>query len=161
MCVCVCVCVCLQRGHPLTTSNACQLILKYMLMNKDLYTKTFHDRSYAYSSGSKFEVAVVELNKWVARCEEACTEYKKLVDEGGEPEGGPPPKPEPTYKRLVDHDGLYGLIGDAIITFMTLKPQPYGLMALKSKQHFSMMPEFKATMTFVFMSRYLLGFSAQ
>ena len=153
--------VCPQRGHPLASSNACQLVLKYMLMNKDIFTKAFHDRCYAYSSGTKFEEVVTPLKKWMKDLEKARKEYDQQVDEGAEPTTPPPPKPKPTYTRLVDHDGLYTLIGDAIMSFIELKPQPYGLLSLKSKEHFQLMPALKTAMTFVFMSRYLLGFEAQ
>ncbi len=131
-----------------------------MLMNKDIFTKAFHDRCYAYSSGTKFEEVVVPLKKWLADLENARKEYDQQVDEGAEPTT-PPPKPKPTYTRLVDHGGLYRLIGDAIMSFIELKPQPYGLLTLKSKEHFNLMPALKTAMTFVFMSRYLLGFEAQ
>ena len=130
-------------------------------MNKDLYTKAFHDRSYAYSSGTKFNEVVKPLREWVKRLDKAHEDYALQVEEGDAPSTDPPPKAKPTYTRLIDHDGLYGLIGDAIIEFIELKPQPYGILSLKSKHHFSMMPHLKTAMTFVFMSRYLFGFEAQ
>ena len=132
-----------------------------MLMNRDLYTKAFHDRCYAYSSGTKFSDVVQPLRDWMARVDKAREVYDETADEGDGPTTDPPPKAGATYKKLVDHDGLFCLIGDALITFIRLKPQPYGQLTLKSKQHFALMPIRKPNMTFVFMSRYLLGFSAQ
>ena len=47
------------------TSNACQLVLKYLLMNKNLFIKAYHNRVYAFSSGSKFSEVMDPLQAWL------------------------------------------------------------------------------------------------
>ena len=55
------------RGHPMPEANACQMILKYMLLNREAFVKAFHDRMYYYSSGTKFLEVSTELSKWMTR----------------------------------------------------------------------------------------------
>jgi len=57
-------------------SNACQMVLKYLLMNKDLFIKAFHNRVYAYSSGTKFKEVCEDLEKWVKKQEVLHEMYK-------------------------------------------------------------------------------------
>ena len=54
-----------MKGHPLATSNCCQLILKYLLMNQDDFVKAFHNRVYAFSSGTKFTMVTKNLSDWI------------------------------------------------------------------------------------------------
>ena len=46
-------------------SNACQLVLKYILMHRSTFVKAFHNRVYAYSSGSKFSNVCDPIRKWL------------------------------------------------------------------------------------------------
>ena len=62
---------------------------------------------------------------------------------------------------MVDINGLFGILGDAIIDFMESKPTPYGALALKSKTHFWMVSAYKRALTFVFLMRYMLGHKSQ
>ena len=64
-------------------------------------------------------------------------------------------------KRLVDANGLYDVLGECIMEFMLLKPQPYGTGALRSKENFWKVPVFKRALTFVFLMRYILGYKSQ
>ena len=48
-----------------------------------------------------------------------------------------------------------------MIHFMEMKPQPYGIMALRSQEHFWRVPVYKRAMTFVFLIRYVLGYESQ
>ena len=72
-----------------------------------------------------------------------------------------PLKPAQALKRLVNVSGLYSILGETIMDFMELKPQPYGLRALKSREDFWNVDEFKRGLTFVFLLRYVLGFPSQ
>ena len=45
-------------------SNACQMVLKYMLMNRADFIKAYHDREYYYSSGTKFAEYIGSLQVW-------------------------------------------------------------------------------------------------
>ena len=61
----------------------------------------------------------------------------------------------------MDYNGLFAILGDAVIDFMRLKPQPYQTMALTSQEHFWRVPTWKRSMTFVFLVRYLLAYKSQ
>ena len=51
-------------------SNACQMVLKYMLMNRGEFIKAYHDREYYYSSGTKFAECIGPLQAWVKKLED-------------------------------------------------------------------------------------------
>jgi len=53
------------KGHPLANSNCCQLILKYLLTNQDDFVKSFHNRVYSFSSGTKFAIVCKKLSDWI------------------------------------------------------------------------------------------------
>ena len=50
------------RGHPMPESNSCQRLLKYMLLNRVAFVKTYHDRMFCFSSGTKFVVVSVPIH---------------------------------------------------------------------------------------------------
>ena len=78
-------------------TNACQLVLKYMLMNKKTFTKAYHDRLYYFSSGSKFMEVSGRLNKWMdERNKERNTFLQDPV-----PNTRAPMRPELLMKRSV------------------------------------------------------------
>ena len=76
-------------------SNACQLVLKYLLVNKTVFVKAYHDRMYFYSSGTKFSLVTAPLQKWIKKQEDA----RKKYDADPDPQSGPPPKTTSTLKR--------------------------------------------------------------
>ena len=101
-------------------SNACQLVLKYMLIKKTIFVKAYHDRLYFYSSGTKFGMIVGPLQDWQHTHERALRNFDGDVNEK-------PPNPKTLLKRLAtDYAGMHELIADAILNFMKYKPQPYG-----------------------------------
>ena len=55
------------KGYPMSEANSCQLILKYLLVNRDKFVKAFHDRMYYYSSGTKFSQVSGPLNAWMTK----------------------------------------------------------------------------------------------
>lgn len=55
---------------------------------------------------------------------------------------------------------MYQLVGDCLIRFMRVKPEPYLKNALSSQQSFWNVPSWKRAITFVFMVRFVLGFKA-
>ena len=61
-------------------SNACQMILKYFLMNRELFIKAYHNRVYAYSSGSKFKEVCGDVAAWVEKHEVLYEKYKAQPD---------------------------------------------------------------------------------
>ena len=67
-----------QKGHLLASSNACQLVLKYMLLNRDLFVKAWHNRVYSFSSGTKFGQAASELKLWF---DERKEKWDRLLNE--------------------------------------------------------------------------------
>ena len=161
-------------------TNACQLVLKYLMLNRSQFVKAFHNRVYSFSSGTKFTTVCVPLFKWRDDLQDEIKEFYKRRDKGedngvsvlplSDPhpstltatflQGEKPPDPIKALKRLSNERGLYQKIGDAIIEFMKVKPEPYLSKALASKANFWMVPPWKRAMTFVFMLRFLLGFNA-
>ena len=69
-----------QKGHPMPESNACQLVLKYLLMNKETFVKAFHNRVYAFSSGSKFGEISGELMDWMRTAQKVFDSFKTTND---------------------------------------------------------------------------------
>ena len=152
-----CVPLC-QKGHPTPEMNSCQLLLKYMLMNRNSFIKAFHNRVYSFSSGSKFEIVVGPLHDWI---DERKSRLKSWMENPPEGQEDPPINPVRAVKRLQDVDGLYNLLGNTMINFMVEKPTPYLTNALASKDDFWNVPVFKRAMTFVFLTRYILGYKSQ
>ena len=72
-----------------------------------------------------------------------------------------PYNPRKLLKRIQDEYGLYEILGDAMIKFMQVKPQPYLTNALRSKEDFWKVPAWKRALTFVFILRFVLGFKSQ
>ena len=62
------------EGSPIA---ACQLVLKYMLMNRRAFVKAFHNRVYFFSSGTKFMQVSTTLSKWIEKHEEARIKHVK------------------------------------------------------------------------------------
>ena len=52
-------------------------------------------------------------------------------------------------------------MGDAIIRFMRIKPEPFLSNALRSQNDFWRVPPWKRALSFVFMLRFVLGYKAQ
>ena len=73
--------ICHMRGHPMPDSNACQLVLKYLLMNRASFIKAYHDRSYYYSSGTKFEEVSFKLDDWMKRQSRRRAAYQEEPDD--------------------------------------------------------------------------------
>lgn len=57
-------------------------------------------------------------------------------------------------RKLTDYNGLHQLIGNAIMTFMRFKPQPFG--AQLSKKDIQNIPQHKRAYVFMFLLRHLL-----
>lgn len=64
-------------------------------------------------------------------------------------------------KRLNDEYGLFQVVADAIIKFMSIKPEPFLSNALRSQEDFWLVPSWKRGITFVFMLRFTLGLKCQ
>jgi hypothetical protein len=64
-------------------------------------------------------------------------------------------------KRFVDEYGLYNLLGDALIRFMRIKPEPFKSNALRSQEDFWLVPAWKRALTAVFLLRFVLGYKCQ
>ena len=49
--------------------NSSQLVLEYMFVNRPVFVKAYHNRVYAYSSGSKFAEVTYPLEQWIEQLE--------------------------------------------------------------------------------------------
>ena len=103
------------------------------------FIKGYHNRVYSFSSGTKFLECTPRLDKWMDAVKSQREEDPTIED------------PRTMLKRLVNFRNLYSILGDTIIEFMRLKPEPYLRNALLSKEHFWEVPEYKRAMTFVFL----------
>jgi hypothetical protein len=56
-----------QAAHPMPATNAAQLVLKYLLMNKPLVVKSWRNRIYYFSSGTLFGNITNDLRLWVQK----------------------------------------------------------------------------------------------
>lgn len=131
-------------------ANSSQLVLKYILANRDVFVKSYHNRVYSYSSGTKFVEVSHPLTKWLDQLESQRAKDPTL------------PSPKRTLKLLNDVNNLHRIVGDILIEFVKEKPQPFLSNILKSKEHFwSIGRVFKFCMTFVFLLRYVLGYKSQ
>ena len=54
-----------MAGHPLLTSNAAIKVLVYFSVNEDHFLKGYHNRIYAFSSGSIFLSVSEKLEQWM------------------------------------------------------------------------------------------------
>ena len=72
-----------------------------------------------------------------------------------------PLRPKQALKRLVDTNGLYPILANTIMEFIKVKPQPFGMRALLSREDFWNVQVFKRALTFVFLMRYILGYQSQ
>ena len=139
-----------QKGNPMPDANSSQLVLEYMLVNRDLFVKAFHNRVYTYSSGSKFAEVAYPLEQWLEQLESQRAKNPTL------------PSPTRTLKLLNNVNNLHRVVGDVIISFIKAKPQPFLSNVLKSKDHFwTTGKPFKYCVTFVFLVRYVLGYKSQ
>jgi hypothetical protein len=118
-----------QVGRPMPQSNACQLVLKYLLVNKSTFVKAYHDRTYSYSSGTIFGEVSGPLQLWITKHER----LRAAFDDEPIPDKERPPLPSRCLKRLTNHAGLFEILADSILCFMQLRPQPFGKNALDSQ----------------------------
>jgi len=59
-----------KAGKPKAQSNACQLVLKYLLLNPENLAKAWRSRLYYYSSGSVFQQVSGDLITWLEEHED-------------------------------------------------------------------------------------------
>ena len=84
-----------QVFHPMPDTNACQLVLKYLLLNRTTFCKAYHDRLYYFSSGSKFMQIGGALQEWITKGKKKKDDYDKDPD----PEVPAPKCPDTILKR--------------------------------------------------------------
>lgn len=100
-------------------AKSSQLILKYVLANRHLFVKAYHNRVYSYSSGTKFAEVSHPLTKWLDQLNSLRRKDPTLPNE------------KRTLKLLNDVNNLHGVVGDVIISFMRAKPEPFLSQVLK------------------------------
>ena len=139
-----------QRGRPMPDANSSRLVLEYMLVNRPVFVKAYHNRVYSYSSGSKFSEVAYPLQQWMEQLESQRAKNPSL------------PSAKRTLKLLNNVNNLHRVVGDALISFVKAKPEPFLTHILKSKDHFwSIGKVYKFCMTFVFLLRYVFGYKSQ
>ena len=139
-----------QRGRPMPDANSSRLVLEYMLVNRPVFVKAYHNRVYSYSSGSKFSEVAYPLQQWMEQLESQRAKNPSL------------PSVKRTLKLLNNVNNLHRVVGDTLISFVKAKPEPFLAHILKSKDHFwSIGKVFKFCMTFVFLLRYVFGYKSQ
>ena len=86
-------------------ANSSQLVLQYMLVNRNVFVKTFHNRVYTYSSGSKFSEVTYPLQQWMEQLESQRAKDPTL------------PSAKRTLILLNNVNNLHRVVGDVIISF--------------------------------------------
>ena len=131
-------------------ANSSRLVLEYMLVNRPVFVKAYHNRVYSYSSGSKFSEVAYPLQQWMEQLESQRAKNPSL------------PSAKRTLKLLNNVNNLHRVVGDTLISFVKAKPEPFLSHILKSKDHFWTIGKvFKFCMTFVFLLRYVFGYKSQ
>lgn len=116
----------------------CTQVLHYMLSQPHLVVKSWRARIYNFSSGTLIKIASEQLQDWIQVIPSRCPARIKYLE------------------KLVDKDDLYKYLGDAIMKFIELKPQPFPT-ALYSKKHFFRYPAWKRAMVGLHMVRVVLN----
>ena len=124
--------MCTQHGRPSLKCNAAQIVLKYLLLHRQLLCKTWRGRLYYFSSGTAFNDIADDLNYYI----------------DNEPKG------KKHIPKLKDVGMLRELVGDAIVAFINLK-KTFFKDAMLSKVHFWQIPVWKRALVFVFLCRFL------
>lgn len=128
----------MQNGHPRVTSNACQLVLKYILLNKVNLAKAWRTRIYYYSSGTLFQTVTGDLVKWL----------------DNNPDG------DVSLRQVRNDNGLFEVLSGALFDFFISKGATFPRVGL-SRQHFWSIPSWKRALTGVYMVRFVFDMSAQ
>ena len=128
----------MQNGHPRVTSNACQIVFKYILLNKSNLAKAWRTRLYYYSSGSLFQDVTPQLVKWLDTHEDGDISLKKLRDD----------------------NGLYKVLSNDLFEFFKGKPATFPQTCV-SRHHFWKVPSWKRALTFTSMVRFVFDMPAQ
>ena len=126
-------------------ANSAMLVLKYMLSNRMLFIKAYHNRVYSYSSGTKFTEVATRLKTWLTQLKGLRQKDPSL------------PNPKRALKTLTDVLNLHAIVGDIIIMFMEQKPQPFltGALAvclILTHTHTHTPPHYTVTLTTQFSS---------
>ena len=123
-----------QHGRQSLKCNAAQLVLKYLMLHKNLLCNTWRGRLYYYSSGTTFS--------------NICSDLQHFLD--NEPRG------LKSLPKLKDVGMLRELVADVIVNFIAAKPT-FFKDAMLSKEHFWQIPMWKRALIFVFMCRFVCG----
>ena len=116
-----------------------------MLSQRHLVVKSWRARIYNFSSGTLLKMASQQLRGWI---------HEENADEPGRKACR-----VKYLEKLVNKDGLFTILGDAVLRFIQLKPQPFP-NALFSKRHFNGYAVWKRAMVALHMVRVVLDFPA-
>ena len=117
-----------MKGRPLPKSNICQLILKYLLVNRAKVVAHWRNRLYYSSSGSIFNLLTPAVKTWLDK-----NSRRDLM-------------------RINDVDGLWAILGDVMFKFYASKSGPYKALCT-CKAGFWTIPDWRRAITFVFLCR--------
>ena len=130
-----------MHGQPPLSSNASQKVLKYMLSNVPSVVKAWRQRLYNYASATIFNSCTKRLKTWIFN------DAKDNEDELN--------RRTKCLVKLFNHQGLYPIVGAAIMRFIGLKATSFP-NAVRSKTLFMAVPAWKRAMIFVRMVRHVL-----
>ena len=72
--------MCTQHGRPSLKCNAAQIVLKYLLLHRQLLCKTWRGRLYYFSSGTAFNDIADDLNYYIDNEPKGKKHIPKLKD---------------------------------------------------------------------------------
>ena len=113
-------------------------MLHYLLSQPELVVKSWRARIYSYSSATLLKLAAAPLIDWIR---------------------GNPTRRARDLQKLRNRDGLFAILGDAVVRFVQLKTQPFP-QAMLSKRHFMGYDKYKRGMIAIFMIRLVLEMPA-
>ena len=134
-------------ARPDLESKGAQKVLHYLISNPDLMVRSWRARLYQFGSGTFFKDCGEELRLWLEhpdsdqKLEVRETYHAKRMD---------------LLRRLNNEDGLYGVLGDLIYSFIDLKKTSFPF-DLRSKQDFLAVPVWKRALIHISALRVVLN----
>ena len=134
-----------MNGSPDLASKAPQKVLLYLLTQPNRVVKSWRKRQYFYASATIFREVSPKLRRWL---------HNSRDEETVAPEDLDLLKRTQALRHVQDYDGLHGLLGDAILSFIRAKRAPFP-GAMLSKKHFLTYATWKRAFIFVKLMREL------
>ena len=140
---CVWACYCAQmNGSPALDVKSTHKVLVYLMGNVKAIVKSWRRRQYFYASASVFRTVGAELKLWLQPQRDGVldeAERKKRVK---------------ALFRVTDYDGMYKMVGDALVSFIAEKTAPFP-GAIASQESFQFVAAWKRGLLYINLVRHV------